>query len=784
MLWRALKALHDHLRPREGWLVLIATLTGLLLLTAAVADIGWVPGLTQLHGVAILGVLWGALMAKSPFSGRATAFFSVIFGTELVLMLVGRVAPPLQTTLAEIPYAVRWAIALGQGVVGRIPFEPVAQIWWQRALDFWQRLSIWALEVAQGGARQDNLIFLVFSGLLIWAMAAWAGWWVFRRRQGLVALLPAGVGLANNIFFAGEGEAWAVYFVAAQLALLIGLRRYTLQAEWDRRGLDYSDEIALQMYVSGALLSIVILVLMPVVPSISVQRIADAFWDLLSSPWQEVEESAERMFPELERPAVSPLRVGIGGSPEEMPRVHLLSGSPELDRRLAFRVQLNQAPPQFGGEKVYYRAITYAEYSGHGWSNLRFGDQLIATDEPPGEPWDPGLEALPGRRRLLQTFDLAMAPGGLLYAAGEPLAPDVPYRVRAWEPGDVISLAPLERVSHYSVISAVPAVSEEQLRAAGRDYPEGIRSRYLQLPDISPRVIEEARRVTEGIDNLYDQAEAIEAYLRTFEYSLDVPAVPPDREAVEYFLFDLRRGYCDYYATAMVVMARSLGIPARLAVGYASGYYDEYRDEFSVTEAEAHSWPELYFPPYGWIPFEPTAARSPFERIGLPTELTRGAGPVEAAPEASRLPSWGLPLGVWRRGVVAAGALLLSTIVIGVLWVQWRVRKIGVVAMAYEQTVRWGEWVGEAHSLAETPVEHALMLGDHLNRVAGAARRGRSWLLRWAGRLAADIRLIAEAYTRQTYARRPLAEIERRQVMAAWRRLWGKLWAFWIARWL
>ena len=78
---------------------------------------------------------------------------------------------------------------------------------------------------------------------------------------------------------------------------------------------------------------------------------------------------------------------------------------------------------------------------------------------------------------------------------------------------------------------------------------------------------------------------------------------------VDYFLFDLRQGYCDYYASAMIVFARSRGLPARLAVGYASGEYDPVSDQFLVTEADAHSWPEIYFPEYGWIPFEPTAAQ-------------------------------------------------------------------------------------------------------------------------------------------------------------------------------
>jgi transglutaminase-like putative cysteine protease len=111
----------------------------------------------------------------------------------------------------------------------------------------------------------------------------------------------------------------------------------------------------------------------------------------------------------------------------------------------------------------------------------------------------------------------------------------------------------------------------------------------------------------------YDRARAIEQYLRTFPYSLDVPHPPPDQDLVDYFLNDLRKGYCDYYASAMVVLARAAGIPARLAIGYANGTYDLNSRRFLVTEADAHSWVEVFFPNIGWVAFEPTAGRPALE---------------------------------------------------------------------------------------------------------------------------------------------------------------------------
>ena len=121
---------------------------------------------------------------------------------------------------------------------------------------------------------------------------------------------------------------------------------------------------------------------------------------------------------------------------------------------------------------------------------------------------------------------------------------------------------------------------------------------------------------------------AIETYLRTnFEYTLEVPGVPVDSEVADYFLFELKRGYCDYYATSMAVLARAVGLPARLVTGYASGAYDARSAEYVVRQSDAHSWVEIYFPGIGWVEFEPTASQPGFNRpsaasaFGPPAEL-------------------------------------------------------------------------------------------------------------------------------------------------------------------
>jgi hypothetical protein len=116
----------------------------------------------------------------------------------------------------------------------------------------------------------------------------------------------------------------------------------------------------------------------------------------------------------------------------------------------------------------------------------------------------------------------------------------------------------------------------------------------------------------------------LERYLRTFPYTLEVPAPPVGEEITDYFLFTLGKGYCDYYATSMVVLARAAGIPARLVTGYILEQPDPEGTEISIAADQAHSWVEIYFPEIGWIPFEPTAGRPAISRtetrpvVGIP----------------------------------------------------------------------------------------------------------------------------------------------------------------------
>lgn len=172
----------------------------------------------------------------------------------------------------------------------------------------------------------------------------------------------------------------------------------------------------------------------------------------------------------------------------------------------------------------------------------------------------------------------------------------------------------------YTIVSRVPIISEQELRTVTRS--EAPESAYLQLPDRLPaRVVDLARSLTEGESNNYDKAKKIEEYLRTqFTYT-NVPDISKrsSDDFVDGFLFEVKEGYCDYFSTSMAVMLRSVGVPTRWVKGYAPGaregadrqmmtgsFDPDEGGRFRVTNADAHSWVEVYMGEYGWVSFEPT----------------------------------------------------------------------------------------------------------------------------------------------------------------------------------
>jgi transglutaminase-like putative cysteine protease len=704
-----LRLLHRR-RPAEGWLLWTLALLTLLLLPVGAGAAGWVPHLGLLLSAVMIAGYCAAFwlsrrLGPAASGGHARQRRLIGWWAAAILALLGVVVVSLLVGWREAPQApdgVPW-LALPLVRAGLAVGEMAG------------RLAQWAGDVrSTGRASQDDAVFRWLLGLVVWAAAAWAAWWLFGRRQTLAAYGPAGLLLAGNAYFFWEGRLWLPFFLAGLTMVAVLMQRYVLERRWSGLGMDYSVDVRQDILFSAGGLALIAMLAGFWMPRIVLQPTAEWFENLARRPVNQIEQAGQQLFPGLRRSPGSLL--ATGGRSGGLPRAHLLTGGSELGQQEVMRVSTDDLAGLAAGEdpgpamQHYWRALTYDRYDGRGWSN----SALVAEDFAAGEPWSE--EELPWRRPLRQWVSMQRGGDRAVYAAGEPLAANRPYQllVRGDSELPAVNMAAMLAAGRrYQVVSMVPSASESVLRAAGADYPQEVARLYLALPDLPARVRDLAEEVTAGAASPYDRALALEAYLRQFPYDLSIGAPPAARDVVDYFLFDARTGYCDYYASSMVVMARSLGIPARLAVGYATGDYDAEGRAFVVREENAHSWPELYFPGAGWVRFEPTAAQPQPQRASP----TWSEPPVYAAGSAAQVQA---DLQTFREDEIVrqrAGwmALVAAAAVVALAGWAWRRRRPQPELPAlYGRLGRWGRRLGAAPRIGDTPGQFARHLGAHV----------------------------------------------------------------------
>ncbi|MBI2871935.1 MAG: transglutaminase domain-containing protein [Chloroflexi bacterium] len=358
---------------------------------------------------------------------------------------------------------------------------------------------------------------------------------------------------------------------------------------------------------------------------------------------------------------------------------------------------------------------------------------------------------------------------------------------------DFLGLKRQSRGPLYTAAGNLPNASAADLRGANGDYADWMVDRYLQLPETLPqRVRDLAFEITKEADNPYDKAMAIEQYLRHFTHRRRMLQIPFDADGVDYFLFQTKEGNSDYFASAMVVMLRSMGIPARLVLGYGPGAQDERLGSYVIRDSDSHTWPEVYFPGYGWIEFEPSPIypkgprslqtlalavalgqidmQAPGEGGSTTEEVAKeqpsdegGGDDEEELPEdlGGRFPGgrgpFPIPLNYFGAPLGAGGAVFLLalgglTLAIGLLWAT-RVFILWNVNDAYQRMGRLAAFLGVGPHPWQTPFEFCRALSI----VVPEATR--------------DIRLIGEAFVEGRYGGRKLTLKERYRLLLAWRQL-------------
>ncbi|NIM95458.1 MAG: DUF4129 domain-containing protein [Anaerolineales bacterium] len=561
----------------------------ILLAAFTTKSANWTDHLNLLVTVGILGALSGVALAYSYFGSRTSILFAIIYGIFVIGWRIGATLDP-------------------------------ALPWREKIFSLVGRLGVFFETVFRGSANQDPLMFVFLMAILFWFMAAFGAWVLFRSKGfwGAV-LIPGFVILINLIFFVGEItlEPYLAMFLFVILLLATRLDLWRRQEYWKRIRAHLPANIFLYVTRSGVLIAILIILIAWAGPVFAESEEVSDIWFRVSLPFLDIRDRLGDAFGGLRSPVAvaydffgDTLTLGAGVDPADV---------------LVMEV-IPESLPEYGG-RFYWFSRAYNYYENGSWQ-LTIGE----TAEFDPNAGDLAVPQYLSREVIETTFAPKLPSFHGVYIASQPLwmnrSGEVEfYRIEdgAVDPLRVAVEGVIRHGETYNTRAQVSAPRAKELREASVEYPEWIMEHYLQVPEsITERTRELARRITADLDNPYDKASAITAWLRrNIRYQRETEPPPPDVEVLDWFIFDYQVGFCNWYASAEIIMLRAVGVPARLAVGYARGEYDRTLGTYSVYGEDAHAWPEVYFPEYGWIEFEPTGNQPVLRRPEEPAELDR-----------------------------------------------------------------------------------------------------------------------------------------------------------------
>jgi transglutaminase-like putative cysteine protease len=549
----------------------------------------------------VWGVVLGWMLAAARWKGWLAALYGALLGLAIGVLGVGQVAPPPRVFFATA-------------------YMPLVEGMHLRLVTFGLRAGGWIETLRAGGSVRDTGLFVFLLGLLGWFAALWMMYWFVRRKRALVGILPMMILMAVNTHLSRQPRYLFVLFTAFALAGVARSAYTYLVASWQRRRVDYSDELGPEWGTASVSAALVVALFALSFSLVGTAEGLKLLSDLVERSRQQMSDTANQLFGGVKPPPPAP--EGEKG-PEPLPSVDTPNlgeiGAPlPQGNRTVMWVWVSDPPPipdEISGppremvnvRRHYWRSQVFASYTGRGWEAAPLADGAVSPAAQDGE-----LSAPLGRYLLTQRYQIEARHSGVLFSVSDPASADGATLLRRVLPDG--SRLVEGRASEYEVVSLATDVTVADLDRPDASYPAEIRTAYLQLPENLPeRVRRLAQEVTAGAETPYRKAVLVQTYLReTYEYKLDAPLPAAGRDVVDFFLFDSSGGFCSHYASAMVVILRAVGVPARVAAGYAMGGYDRTREMYRVPAAASHAWVEVFFPGSGWVEFEPTPAYGTF----------------------------------------------------------------------------------------------------------------------------------------------------------------------------
>lgn len=582
------------LYPRAGWLSMGLLTVMALALAWSLQGAAWLEQMDYLVPLGISAVMIGGLLGMVRGTIVATIPIGAVVGAALLIWMVGG----------------EYYTAFDEGT---------------RLQALRGDLIDWTAAVIRTGYPPQMSPYALGLGVLIWSTAFTASYAVFRHHRVLDAILLMGVAIvANTTATLTDLFGHLLLFVVAALLLWLRSSLVSRQDGWQRRRVNETLEVPPAIMRSGIIVAGLSVLLAWTLTSVAVAAPLTGAWRNLDGVWTDFRDQVEGVFGGLTNPAARISGNTFGSS-------FVVQGDWVSDDAEVLQLAAEQP--------MYLRTTTYDLYTGVGFARREGPRRGVAAGEqlftgPTSER--PTVED--AHRPELITIEMLQPFGRHLFTAGSPLEIYAPSLV--YEPNALPLMGGLESPNalgvgeSYQALVLVSEATEADLAAAGDDYPTAVRDLYLGTDGVTDRVAALARDIVRkaGAENPYEQAKALATFFKgsDFTYSTAGLEVPRGADLVDTFLFGegARRGYCQYFASAMVMMARSIGLPARMAVGFAPG--ESVGDNlWLVREANAHAWAEIYFPGHGWQIFEATKSINPgFRRAsGDPLAPRTSTGP-------------------------------------------------------------------------------------------------------------------------------------------------------------
>lgn len=575
-----------------------AALTIVLLQIASVRLVmtGWTPLLYFTQTISFLGTLVGLAMGYSLFERRTITRLTL--GYSLILL------------------PAHWLNAIDR-----------TDLLWKDLLTLAGRQFTSLVQFIRNQPVYDPLFFVSIASIGFWLISIGAGYQLARRRNFLNVVLPAGLVMLTVQVFDSFNSLlvwWLGIYLFIALLLLGRLFLLENQINWRKTRAHVTPESSrdLSNFVFfAALISIVAAWSLPGLLS-GIQPAARA-WEQVTRPiFDRLSDATSALDSEY----------GSGAGGELYGTEILLGQRASTGDTPVFYVQLDESG--FVPLRFYWRGRNYGLYINGRWTNASTSAREFfpGTDERP-------LDFPDSRIDMQFTFINKVDSQSLMYSPAETIwvsrrstmvnltASGSVQDISAW-----LATPGLADGDKYVVRALISDPTVGELQNAGTDYPDWVLSQYLQVPEnVRPQLLALAEEITAPYSTAYDKTAAITSYLREeIEYEAELTRMPPENmDPLLWVLFDYRKGFCMYSASAEVLMLRSIGIPARFAVGFVEGAFDEFDQTYTVSQMNAHAWPEVYFPGIGWVEFEPTGNQSPLDRPASPFVASAEDGPSQ-----------------------------------------------------------------------------------------------------------------------------------------------------------